>query len=243
MKSHQVTNPNGRKVTELPLYHTRAFDVLVINFSERIGLSEPVSKSTFLTIYEQCIYENALNGWSLFCTMFNEYELKVLEYIHGLAKLTQTQQNHRLVKCNCKLSKHIYLRFSEAINHEQYSRNISHRTSTMFTHDTYVASAMGYFGVFHPPYSNESFETHTIKGDRIILDEKRPLRSSMLFPFNSNFGATLYKCSGNRFKILTTIQEVPQKIRGCKSAFCDWHDFVREYSQDWFNCDLAKLCS
>lgn len=226
-------------IDQLDLFNSPAFNELVATFSKRIGLDTTLSKKTILAIYDQCIYENALEGKSIFCTMFNEYELKVMEYFIDLSLFSKTQQEPRFVHSACKLTQDLHDHFEGIIKTKEFNA----RATTYFTHDYFISNLIGYLGVYRPPYSEDTIETHKIKGNAIIVDDRRSFRSSVLTPFNGNFGATLYKCHDDQYKILTTIQEVPQRIRGCKSALCDWDDFVHEYSQDFEDCDLEEICS
>lgn len=106
-----------------------------------------------------------------------------------------------------------------------------------FSHENLLSKVFSFFGLF------KKFPSIENVGDdeQICLPEDREWRSSLIVPFGTNFATVLYKCDDN-YKLLTLVNEIPVKIRGCNSSLCDINTFFNQFNENEINCDLQQIC-
>lgn len=66
------------------LIESDSMKYLLMSFSDRIGIQYTLSLDSVINIYKICQYEIALFKYSPWCPLFNEPELKLLEYMYDI---------------------------------------------------------------------------------------------------------------------------------------------------------------
>lgn len=101
---------------------------------------------------------------------------------------------------------------------------------------------ISFLGVF------KYFPNYNHFDEQLCVPEDREWHSSLAVPFGTNFAVVLYRCESanatnkSQFKLLTLLNEIPVRIRGCNSELCDIEQFFEEYFPSTQTCDLNSIC-
>lgn len=185
----------------------------------------------FKLIYSTCIYEQAIHGRSVWCRLFSQRQLQLLEYGNDLNVYFSGAYgwdiNRRLT---CDLLQEIVHVFRQAILNRQ------RRTIRLnFTHAGLMKRLFAMFGI-SPRFASTHCQTSNSCSNE--------WRTSLLLPFLANFELTLYECPDARpeWFVMAKIQEHPIRLHGCDQLYCPIDQFFDSYEHLVRDCDLKKIC-
>lgn len=86
-KKMMEKNPPPKNPPEYDMFaQSEAFAKLLTAFSQRNGLRFTVTFDTLVVIYRACSYEMAIHRYSPWCQLFDNSELKVLDYLMDISE-------------------------------------------------------------------------------------------------------------------------------------------------------------
>ena len=140
----------------------------------------------------------------------------------------------------CKVVSDLYAKLESVI---KQPADAPKNATLYFSHENLLSKVMSFFDLFNhfPPYDYSPEQ-------KLCLPKDRQWRSSLAVPFGTNFAAVLYRCGPDnstvhpKHKLLTLLNEIPVKIRGCNSELCDVEHFFKEYEPATKTCDLDAIC-
>ena len=109
-----------------------------------------------------------------------------------------------------------------------------------FSHENLLSKVISFFELlkYFPKYNSSE--------GKLCFPNDRHWHSSLGVPFGSNFAFVLYRCDQefekSKYQLLTLLNEIPVKIRGCNSELCDIEHFFKEYHYVTQSCDLNSIC-
>lgn len=190
------------------------------------------------TIYELCTYEFGLAKSSLWCDLFDDSQLKYLEYIADVDDFYAAYGKHKatiygnLVKSSCAILDGI---------HENLIGRRKNRARLLFTHSEVIQRIVARLIDFSDDDSYSFNKIRQSLSDNNI-NENRKWRTSVISPFASNIAFIKYKCNDDDQKIITSVQQYPLKVASCKTnqIDCDYDSIHGRLQAE--QCDLDDLC-
>lgn len=222
---------------------------IIDNISSRLGftkLNSPIDIVILNDMYDNCRFETALLEDSIWCKLFTEDELKVLEYIEDVNTYIKGAYGHEArPKQSCPVVKDLLETFLSATE-EIGDAGPKKRSVFYFSHATPMKKMLAAFGLFE---DSESFSEAAISEfeRHLKVPENRNWRISGICPFSANMAFILYRCQvpGTdlvEHKVLSTVTEQPVHLSGCKETVCDSRTFFTQYDS-FRDCDLKKICA
>jgi hypothetical protein len=215
--------------------------------SKRLGLSKPLDPDTFKVVFRGCAFGHAIFGDDTWCSAFSNKELRLIELLEDLDDYFGDGYGRNInTKAPCTLTHDIITKFKSLVDNNSAS---SDTTYLRFSHAGAIKQLISYLGIYDVLNMNmEPGESGKCRSKPNF--HSRDWRSSILSPFSANFVFSLYKCQGTQgsdpaYKVLTTLQEEPVKIRGCPTTtpLCPFNDFSRSLSKISFDdCRHDILC-
>lgn len=138
----------------------------------------------------------------------------------------------------CTVINDLYVKLHSVI--KQPNSHLEKNATLYFSHENLLSKVISFLELF------KYFPNHNHSGEHLCLPNDREWHSSLAVPFGTNFAAVLYRCDQEsdqfKYKLLTLLNEIPVKIRGCTSELCDIEHFFKEYMHVTQSCDLNSIC-
>ncbi|XP_076459672.1 multiple inositol polyphosphate phosphatase 1-like [Babylonia areolata] len=252
----------GENKTALKEYYTFQSGDRITAIKDKIytKLGIPVSDDVLTggdlrTIYLMCGYEAAIFESSPWCQLFEEDDMKTLEYLGDLKHYYKNGPGHEINwKQACPLVSDIFYTMDDAID----------ALETMDGSDDDEGYIIGQFAFGHaetlgPLYSALGLfnDTEPLRADNFDRVEQRLYRSSFILPFGANLQFVLYECEPEEqylnpededsehhpeYYLKLLVNEKVEKIPGCEEEMCLYttvRDKLREQIDD---CNFVKTC-
>lgn len=221
------------------LSHSAPVQAMVSQFYRRNGLQLNDTKSAFenmATVYQVCANEMAIRQHSPWCALFTTDELKVLSYMGDTYEYRLSRNADKGIACT--IMKDLTAHLNEAVGRfKEGGKKESLKSTLYFSHKGMISRLVQHLGLF------SRFPSHYLdsSGQRLCVAADREWYTSNVLPFGANFAAVLHQCNaGKQLKLLTLYNEIPVRIAGCKSAFCDLSEFMKFYGNA--PCKVNELC-
>lgn len=208
-----------------PEYLKTANDVF-----RRLGFRYNMNASIMNDIYDLCRYEKAWNVQhrSPWCIAFTKTQLKLLEYGEDLKYFYKSGYGNQMSeKIGCSPVKDFYEKFEKTVNGDTSGSKATvffTKASTLLN----VLTAMG-IGRDYAPLPTER--------------TRRNWKTSELSPFGANLAAVLYQCTGNDYKVMFFLNEVPVELPECSVGLCSWSIVEQKYQGMVKNCNVDDICN
>lgn len=211
---------------------------------QKLGLDKnTISCATVYSIYSICKYENAMQIPSIWCDLFDERDIEILEYI------ADASSYKKFAYGPMAKSKQAYPAIVDLMG--AVKRTIKDQDDKLaksyfhFTHATPLYKLLASFELFR---DDESYSEAAITRfhEKLQIPRNRKWRTSALCPFSANLAFTVYQCQKSskqqvKHKIVASVTERPVKLGGCKDIACDAELFLQNYAS-MQNYDMAKIC-
>lgn len=222
---------------------------IIESISTRLGFSgenSPIDFEMLNSMYDNCRFETALSEGSIWCKLFTEKELKVLEYIEDVNTYIKGAYGSEARPAqSCPVIKDLLETFISA-THRSGDVYPQKQSVFYFSHATPMKKVLAVFGLFT---DMDSFSESAISEfERTLkIPEDRNWRISGVCPFSANMAFILYRCQNPgtdrvEHKVLSTVTERPVRLSGCQDIVCDSETFFRNY-EPLRDCDLRKICA
>lgn len=236
------------------------FQAMLEDFSVRNRLSTTISPNMMSHVYNLCAFELAIDHKSVWCSLFNSYELSVLEYLQDLSHYHNAYGHRCYRRLGCFIISDLMRKLREVIAGKP---SVASNVSLHFSHDHMLSKVYSFLQLFAQP---PTYRVHPTT-DRIEVDGERQFRTSRILPFNSNIAFVLYRIDSKpndqdkgkranpndansssnndnvQHKLMVLVMEKPIKLPGCEQLLCDVDQFFRAYGHASRNCDLQQICS
>ncbi|XP_063995033.1 multiple inositol polyphosphate phosphatase 1-like [Diachasmimorpha longicaudata] len=219
----------GKELTDF--LKGQEFSNVIQNVSSRLGFQYPLSADKIRSMYDMCRYDKvwAVEKLSPWCAVFNNEELKVMEYAEDLEYYYTAGYGREVNKIiGCFPLQDMMNRFRQL---EENNGNDKPKGIFYFTHTVTILSFLRDLGAF------QDSEPLTANNYRNMM--RRRWRTSALAPFSSNILAVFYSCSDSdaRHKVMFYLQGKALPLDGCQVGLCNW-----EYLKSKLG-DTASQCS
>lgn len=199
-------------------------------------------KSLIKTMYDACRYELFGFGSSVWCTVFDNEDLKILDYLEDVEVLLEDCYGpESRPEMACPVIKDLLEKLESSMKEESNDGLL--KTYIFFSHSDSLKKLLAYLGVGR--YSNGFRRQEVEEFSKTGKVPQHGWVSSLIAPFSGNMTFILYKKENSNaptdYEILTILNETPVRVNGC-NGICDPEDFKRTYS-DAKQCDLFKICA
>ncbi|XP_011496891.1 PREDICTED: multiple inositol polyphosphate phosphatase 1-like [Ceratosolen solmsi marchali] len=205
---------------------------LIQNVSSRLGFSHNINNESIGLMYDMCRYEKAweINRLSIWCSIFNKQELKILEYLEDLNHFYYTGPGREInKKLGCPLVKDMFEHFRnlESGHDENEPKGIFY-----FSHTVTLQNFMAALDIDKDSTPLLASNYHSVT--------RRHYRTSMHGAFGTNIVAVFYRCSDvhSPNKVMFYINEIPLLMDGCKVGLCDWEFLKERFGRTAEECNL-----
>lgn len=204
---------------------------------KRIGLPPgQMEFKDFTLFHELCSYNHAINGSSVWCSIFTADDLKLLEYYDDIDDYYSVHKDKAMKKAPCAVMNDILNSIGKTVS-GQNSANAVLR----FSHSGAIRPFLAYLGLFDN-FGSEHEKDHIDYCVNGMME--REWRTSLISPFAANVAFILLKQeTKDEYKVLTLVQEVPVKVDGCDKVLCSLKDFKKSFEKSVKKCDVQSICS
>ncbi|KAH9397031.1 PHOsphatase [Tyrophagus putrescentiae] len=250
-KKHRTPERKARERKEYTeLSQSAPIQIMVRQWYQRNGLQFPPSQSgkksanstafdTMTTVYQACANEMAVLQHSPWCALFTTNELKALSYMSDTYEYRSSTNADNGIACT--IMKDLTAQLDAATARLKGGRGPVTPGSTLyFSHKGMISRLVQHLGLFSRAPSHHLDPSNP---GRLCVAGDRQFRSSTVLPFGANFAAVLHQCGGDKsgqLKLLTLYNEMPVKIAGCSSSFCDLNEFMQFYGSA--TCPVDVIC-
>ncbi|XP_005101326.1 multiple inositol polyphosphate phosphatase 1 [Aplysia californica] len=221
--------------------------------SEKLGISKDIlTTANVRLIYLICGYETASFKSSPWCSLLDEEDMVILEYLGDLKHYYKNGYGHDITwQQSCPLLNEMFYVMDETIVEIETTEDDEEMDGFIvghfaFGHAETVGPLLSALGLFN--------DSEPLLAGNFEQQEKRLFRTSEILPFSSNVLFVLYECVPEEFGedeeideadyyLRLFVNEVPVKIPGCEELSCPYktvrglyHSFVEE-------CDFKKICN
>lgn len=205
---------------------------LVDEIRERTQILD-LSSSDIMGIYILCGFETSwmykpFEGRSVWCSLFSDDELKVMEYMRDLEYFWVDGPGF-------KITRSIACKTVEDLISNLRPENTQAPHTFYFTHSGTMVKLLAFLGLYY----EYDLTAETFRDDRLW-------KTSKIDMFASNLFAVLFKSvKTNDYFIQILHQENVVKIPNCQAnehGMCKFEEFERLYSNEAKPCNLDKLC-
>ncbi|XP_016837275.1 multiple inositol polyphosphate phosphatase 1 [Nasonia vitripennis] len=227
-----LTNVERDKFTSGPEIRS-----LIQGVSQRLGYDRPLDfEKTIKSIYEMCRFESAwyVNRTSVWCSVFNKEELKIMEYREDLNYYYCCGPGREIsAKVGCPLLSDMFQHFKRlASGSTNEPKGVFYFAHTMTLQTFLSALKIGYEP--QPPLASN-----------YASSANRKYRTSILGPFATNVVAVFYRCNGAKptNKVTFHVAERLTPLVSCnEDGTCDWESLEREFEDQVNSCDM-EFCN
>lgn len=219
---------------------------LIKSVTVRLGLTRTLTLGEIQLIYALCQFHTAIvrpvrQPTSVWCQMFSDEELQILEYADDLTIYWKDGYGYSLsLQLACPVLQDIISQFrvvatSDGGNSgkDKWPIGLFH-----FTHSGLLMKLFAALGLFRDevPQLSGNYANQT----------NRKWRTSYIDPFASNLQLVLFSCSAEKGTVLQVAAYVQQQevlLPNCTSFLCPLERFMDNYMHYMDICDLQKLCT
>ncbi|KAK3696208.1 hypothetical protein RRG08_027651 [Elysia crispata] len=219
---------------------------------EKLGLKgEILAPADVRLIYLACGYETAAFQSSPWCSVLDDDDMEILEYLGDIRHSIKNGYAHNITwQQSCPLLSEIFFGFDETIveiestdEDEEVGGFIVGQFA--FGHAETLGPLYALLGLFN--------DSVPIRADNKIHQNDRLFRVSKIMPFSANAVFVLYECVPEEFKdhdevesadyyLQLFVNEKPHLIPGCKEMHCPYTEVREHYSNFIDRCDFKQLC-
>ncbi|KAG8181954.1 hypothetical protein JTE90_026895 [Oedothorax gibbosus] len=199
---------------------------MVNSVSKRVGFT--LSYEEVEIMYTACVFGYALNISDIWCSVFSNDELKVMEFEADIDDYYKDAYGNEInYKQACPIAKYIVDLFNSNKN------SIDPKVVLQFSHAGGIKKVYPLFGLFR--------DEIPLTADAFCEQNDRKWRSSLISPFNSNIAFILYQCP-DEHKVAIFHNEKAVQVNGCSSKLCSYKEFSETYEVIGNRCNIRKLC-
>ncbi|KAK0048451.1 multiple inositol polyphosphate phosphatase 1 [Biomphalaria pfeifferi] len=221
---------------------------------QKLGINDDLlTTADVRLIYLVCGYETAVFKSSPWCSLLDENDLKILEYVGDLKHYYKNGYGFDITcQQSCPMVSEIFLTMDEVLadiesmDSEEATEGLSFtKGQFFFGHAETLGPLYCALGLFNDsmPLKANNYEQH---GDRSFLTSK-------ILPFSANLMFVLYECFSDEFQETDEVDEVeyylklfvnekPHQIPGCPELFCPYRTVREKYSSLVDHCDFKQIC-
>ncbi|XP_067673674.1 multiple inositol polyphosphate phosphatase 1-like [Haliotis asinina] len=223
----------------------------------KLGIPDDLLKTEDLrTMYLVCGYETALYQSSPWCSLFDDEDFKVLEYLSDLKHYYKNGYGHKITAVqSCPLVTDIFTTMDDAIEAmesevDEEDLNGYVLGNFYFGHAETLGPLYAALGLF-----NDSLP---LTAENYLQQSSRLFRTSEILPFSANLMFILYECDQNdellteseaadetrettQYMLRLYVNEKLMKIPGCEDFTCLYSQ-VRKQFVDLISCNFSKVC-
>ncbi|XP_071106368.1 multiple inositol polyphosphate phosphatase 1-like [Haliotis cracherodii] len=225
--------------------------------SSKLGIPENLLKTENLrTMYLVCGYETALYQSSPWCSLFDEEDFKVLEYLSDLKHYYKNGPGHKITGVqSCPLVTDIFTTMDDAI--EAMETEVDEEDLNGYILGNFY---FGHAETLGPLYTALGLFNDTLPptADNYQQQSSRLFRTSEILPFSANLMLILYECDQNdellteseaadetretsQYMLRLYVNEKLMKIPGCEDFTC-LYSHVRKRFVDLISCNFSQVC-
>lgn len=201
------------------------------DISTQLGFNTTLSSDQFKAMWDACRFEQA---WypkhsSTWCSVFNETQIKVLEYKEDLKYYYQNSYGYE------KSADLACYTIADMVKNLQHRGNP--RVVAYFTHETELQIFLTALGAFKDPTP--------LQANNFDLMGKRLFKSSQWTPFAANVLAVKYHCRerAEPVNVGFFLNEKHLELDWCRGRLCSWSEVVQRFRR-YVEGDCSKLyCS
>ncbi|CAL1543260.1 unnamed protein product [Lymnaea stagnalis] len=219
---------------------------------EKLGLKENIlTTANVRLIYLVCGYETAVYKHSPWCSLLDEKDMEVLEYLGDLKHYYKNSYGYNIT-CDqsCPLIAEIFLTMDEVIT------EIENGDSEDETNGYIVGQfAFGHAETLGPLYCGlDLFKDPTpLTAENHNTQKDYKFRTSEILPFSANLMFILYECVPEElgedeeieeadYYLKLFVNEKPLQIPGCEALHCPYKVVRERFHQQIDHCDFKHIC-
>ncbi|KAL8592670.1 hypothetical protein ACOMHN_037610 [Nucella lapillus] len=224
----------------------------------KLGISIPddlLSGGDIRTMYLMCGYEMAIFGSSPWCQLFDEEDMKTLEYLGDLKHYYKNGPGHDINwKQACPLVSDMFYTMDDAID----------ALETMDGSDDDEGYIIGQFAFGHaetlgPLYTALGLfnDSQPLRADNFQQVGERQFRTSLILPFGANLQFVLYECEPEEqylkpeeevsehipeYYLKLLVNEKVHKFPGCEQEMCPYTTVREKLKGQVDGCNFVQAC-
>ncbi|GFO33114.1 multiple inositol polyphosphate phosphatase 1 [Plakobranchus ocellatus] len=219
---------------------------------EKLGIKDDILKPAEIRlIYLACGYETAAFKSSPWCSVLEDDDMEILEYLGDIRHSIKNGYTHNITwQQSCPLLSEIFFGFDETIVEIESTEEDEEVGGFIvgqfaFGHAETVGPLYAILGLYN--------DSVPIKADNRKEQEHRLFRASKILPFSANAVFVLYECVPEEFKeheevdeaeyyLKLFVNEKPVRIPGCENIHCLYSEVRNRYSHYIDRCDFKQIC-
>ncbi|CAG5114525.1 unnamed protein product [Candidula unifasciata] len=228
----------------------------VVRIKEKIDKKLDIGPDVLTTanirlIYLVCGYETAVYDSSPWCSLLDESDMEILEYLGDLKHYYKNGYGYNITwQQSCPLVSEIFATMDETIMDIENADDGEEPGGLLvgqfaFGHAETLGPLYSALGLFN--------DTLPLRADNYHQQSQRLFRTSNILPFSGNILFVLYECVPDEFGedeeieeadyyLRMFVNEEPALIPGCEELYCPYN-VVRDYYHDFVDqCHFKKLC-
>lgn len=193
-------------------------------------------------MFLSCAYEVAIYGKGGWCSVFEEDDLDIVEYLYDIKYYWKRGYGHKInYKISCLLLKNLTGSIQEVVNAVEKSESHTHAIFH-FSHAETVIPLLCIMGLFN--------DTEPLLASNYERQKDRLFQSSNMAPFSGNVAVVLYSCKQDDensknppFYVQVLVNEKVAALPCCNSKdLCPLQQFLACFGdiEQW--CNLSKIC-
>ncbi|RUS90816.1 hypothetical protein EGW08_001435 [Elysia chlorotica] len=219
---------------------------------KKLGIAEDIlTPAEIRLIYLACGYETAAFQSSPWCSVLDDDDMEILEYLGDIRHSIKNGYAHNITwQQSCPLLSEIFFGLDETIAEIENTEEDEEVGGFIvgqfaFGHAETLGPLYAILGLYN--------DTVPIRADNKIQQDERLFRASKILPFSANAVFVLYECVPEEFKdhdevdsaeyyLQLFVNEQPVLIPGCQEMHCPYNQVRDRYSDYIDRCDFKKMC-
>ncbi|NWH76530.1 MINP1 phosphatase, partial [Piaya cayana] len=200
-------------------------------------LNADLVQVAFLT----CSYEMAIkNMTSPWCSLFNEEDAKVLEYLNDLKQYWKRGYGYDInSRSSCILFQDIFQHLDKAVEESKSSKPISSPLIVQVGHAETLQPLLALMGFFK--------DEEPLKADNYARQAHRKFRSGRIVPYAANLVFVLYHCdqvktSDEEYQVQILLNEKLLSFHHSNETISTYADLKDYYKDILENCHFKEEC-
>lgn len=208
-----------------------------LNISGRFDITTDHVRDMFLS----CAYELAIFGEGEWCSIFEEDDLDIVEYLYDIKNYWKRGYGHEIsYKISCLLLKNLtesVRDVAKAVETHDHTHNHTHAIFH-FSHAETVVPLLCIMGLFN--------DTEPLLASNYDKQKNRLFKTSNMAPFSGNVAVVLYSCNENPKKqfVEVLVNEKVAALPCCNlEDLCPLQQFLACFGDIGKWCDFSKICN
>lgn len=234
---------------ELPEFHKFQNGPEMVQVKKEIADRLSLSKHFNITVadvqhmYLFCAYEVAINGSSQWCSIFEEDELDLVEYLYDVKNYWKRGYGYKInYNMSCLLLKNLTESVRNAV--EAKRENSTHPLAIFhFAHAETLIPLLCIMGLFN--------DTEPLRASNSHKQRDRLFKTSEMSPFSGNVAVVLYSCERletknlkSQFFVQVLVNEKVAALPCCNSTeLCPVVQFLACFGDIKGWCDFPEICN